>query len=116
MNNNAYNEFANQDFKSLSAWLFSLNPYEFSLIASILGFAISTTLTVDQQNSLGNFMELLGQVILTINAQSSTLQRKQNKHKNIKPIIESSNLEEEIIKIKEELIKLRHDTFVDKKF
>ena len=49
-------------------------------------------------------MELLGQVILTINAQSSTLQRKQNKHTNIKPIIESSNLEE-IIKIKEELIK-----------
>ncbi|MDD2208782.1 MAG: hypothetical protein PHU45_05510, partial [Bacilli bacterium] len=56
-----YQKFINQDFDSFSNWLFSLNAYEFSLIASIIGFVISPALTINQQGSLGNFFELLGQ-------------------------------------------------------
>ena len=50
MNNNAYNEFANK-ILSHYQYGFFFKSYEFSLIASILGFAISTTLTVHQQTS-----------------------------------------------------------------
>ena len=82
-----FNEFVNQDFDSCSNWLFSLNPYEFSAIAVIMGLIISPALTVNQQNSLGNFLELLGQVILTINAQNVTI-KFQTKHSSIKPHIE----------------------------
>lgn len=110
MDSEHFEKFANQDFESFSDWLFSLNAYEFSLIATMIGFAISPTLTVNQQNSLGNFFELLGQVILTINAQNTTLQQAKTKNPNIKPHFETNSLEEEILKIKQELIQLRKDS------
>ncbi|MDD3341027.1 MAG: hypothetical protein PHN72_02340 [Bacilli bacterium] len=113
MNSEPYEDFMNQDFTSFSDWLFSLNPYEFSIIASALGLFISSTLTVNQQNSLGNFLELLGQVILTVNAQATTLQQERSKKQNIKPCFETNSLEEEILKIKQELIQLRKDSFPD---
>lgn len=106
---NEFNEFVNKDYKSFSKWLFSLDAYTFTLIGTIAGFVISPTLTINEQNSLGNFFELLGQVILTINAQGTTLEQRKNKNSSIKPEIESSSLEEEIIKIKEEIINLRDD-------
>ena len=106
-----YQKFINQDFDSFSNWLFSLNAYEFSLIASIIGFVISPALTINQQGSLGNFFELLGQVILTINAQNTTLYQSGFQRSGIKPCIENKNLEEEIILIKNELIKLRNEIF-----
>lgn len=115
MNTEEFQNFVNQDFNSFSNWLFSLNAYEFSLIATIIGFAISPTLTLNQQNSLGNFFELLGQVILTINAQNTTLQQAKAKTPNIKPYFETNNLEEEILKIKQELIQLRKDTLSNDK-
>ncbi|MDD3392908.1 MAG: hypothetical protein PHE54_05150 [Bacilli bacterium] len=109
MTSNPYDDFIEQDFCALSEWLFSLNAYEFSLIATIIGFSISPTLTVNQQNSLGNFFELLGQVILTINAQNATLSQAKAKYSCLKPYIEFSNLNDEIIKIKKEIIQLRKD-------
>lgn len=111
MFSNEYQKFINQDFDSFSNWLFSLNAYEFSLIATIIGFVISPTLTVNQQDSLGNFFELLGQVILTINAQNVTLYQSGLSQSGIKPQMECQNLEEEIILIKKELIKLRNELF-----
>ena len=67
-----FKEFTNYDFVSFSDWLFSLNPYEFTLIATLIGFIISPSLNSNEQNSLGNFFELLGEVLLTIQAQSIT--------------------------------------------
>lgn len=104
-----FNEFINKNYKSFSKWLFSLDPYTFTLIGTIAGFIISPTLTINEQNSLGNFFELLGQVILTVNAQGTTLEQRKNQNSTIKPTIETNSIEEEIIKIKEEIIKLRND-------
>jgi len=73
-----FNDFISHDFSSFSKWLYSLNPYEFTLISTIIGFLIASTLDLNEQNSIGNFFELLGQVILTINAQTSTLQSDNN--------------------------------------
>lgn len=84
MESKEFNDFIYNDFVSLSDWLFSLNPYEFTMISTLIGFIISPQLNLNEQNSLGNFFELLGQVILTINAQASTIEanninRKQEK-------------------------------------
>ena len=54
--------------------LLSLNEYELTLLGFAIGFLLSPTITVNQQNSLGNFFELIGQTLLTINAQSVNLQ------------------------------------------
>lgn len=95
-----FEKFINQDFPSFSDWLFSLDPYEFTMISVVAGFLISPMLTVNQQNSLGNFFETLGQILLTVNAQTTTLQQASNS-KYIK------NLESEISKLKKELMQLR---------
>ncbi|MGF7058467.1 hypothetical protein [Brassicibacter mesophilus] len=58
--------------------LTSLPPQQFTGLATIIGFLIASRLTFDQQNSIGNFIELIGQVILTISAQGSTLQTGDN--------------------------------------
>lgn len=73
MNNKHFKNFINQDYKSFSNALFSLNAYEFTLIATAIGFAIGPTLSTNQQNSLGNFFQLIGQILLTLNAQNVTL-------------------------------------------
>lgn len=104
-----FEEFINLDFKSFTDALFSLNAYEFSLLGTVIGFAIAPTLTVNQQNSLGNFFELIGQIILTINAQNTTLLQLKAKDSSIKPYLESNNIEEEILNIKKEVIKMRKD-------
>lgn len=109
MENECFDNFINQDFKSFSSWLFTLNPYEFTFFATLIGFVISPSLTINEQNSLGNFFELLGQVILTINAQGTTLRQKKNSISHIKNRLEKNSLEEEILLLKREVIKLRSD-------
>ena len=52
----------------------SLPPEPFTGLATILGFIIANGLTINEQNAVGNFIELISQVILTINAQGSNLQ------------------------------------------
>lgn len=72
MNNKAFENFINQDFKGLSDWFSNLNPYEFTIVATIIGTAIAPILTTAQQNSLGNFFEQVGQTLETIGAQAQT--------------------------------------------
>lgn len=53
----------------LNELLMTLNPYEFSTLAFLLGIVLSEGLNYNQLNSLGNFYELIGQTILTIQGQ-----------------------------------------------
>ncbi len=68
MNNN------NQEIKSFVNWLMSLSPLEFTTLAVMISYIISCNLTVDEQNSFGNWFELVGQIMLTFNAQGSNQQ------------------------------------------
>lgn len=52
----------------------NLSPLEFTTLAVFSGYLISCNLTVDEQNSIGNWLELLGQIILTFNAQGANQQ------------------------------------------
>ncbi len=68
----------NQDFDAFgkevqrfSEWLDSIPPYEYSMYATILGYIIAYFLTTNAQNALGNWIEQVGQIILTISAQAS---------------------------------------------
>ena len=69
MNNN-YEEFK-EAVKSFSNWLDSIPPYEYSLTGVIIAYIIAPNLTKSAQNAFGNWVELVGQIILTISAQAS---------------------------------------------
>ncbi len=112
MDNDSFKDFMNQDFGALSNWINTLNPYEFASLATLIGLVISPVLSINQQNSLGNFFEQIGQTMLTISAQSQTVKHKKKQkssvHKN-----DISDMEEEINKIKDELIQLRKDSLMN---
>lgn len=78
MDNDAFNNFINQDYEGLSNWISTLNPYEFAFIASLAGFLIAPFLTTNQQNSVGNFFEQIGQTLLTIGSQAVVVQNPDN--------------------------------------
>ncbi|CCY08418.1 MAG: hypothetical protein MRZ09_07810 [Coprobacillus sp.] len=57
----------------MSSLLQSLSPLEFGTIGCLIGLILSASLTSDELNSLGNFLELVGQVMLTVQAQMETV-------------------------------------------
>lgn len=90
---------------SLSQILLSLNPYEYATLAYILGILLSEGLNYNEQSSLGNFYNLLGEVIQTIGAQSQNLNSSTQQAPNVDDTIESlkgkiGNIEEIIQKFK----------------
>ena len=75
---NDFDNFMNQDFKSFSRWLDSLNSYEFALYGVIAAFLIAPALDANSQNSLGNWLEEVGQILLTISAQTFNINNSNN--------------------------------------
>jgi len=67
-------EFGDMSCNAFVDLLLSLNEYELSILAFAIGILLAPTITTSQQNSLGNFFELIGQTLLTINAQKINLQ------------------------------------------
>lgn len=57
---------------------FNIPPEQFSLLAYIVGTLLSQNLNANEQNSLGNFVEAVGQAILTIAAQEQLQQSQDN--------------------------------------
>lgn len=72
MNSNEFNNFINEEsLKNLCSYILNLTPFEFTTSATIVGYIISILLTTAEQNSVGNWFELVGQIILTFNAQGT---------------------------------------------
>lgn len=69
-----YNNFKNMSCNSFIEYLLTLTANELALLASVLGFLLAQGIDANKQNSLGNFFELIGQVLLTISAQNIELQ------------------------------------------
>ena len=91
---------------SLSQLLLSLNPYEYATLAYIIGILLSEGLNYNEQASLGNFYNLLGEVIQTIGAQAQNLDSSTSSSPNVDDAIEAlkgkiGNIEEIIKKFKE---------------
>ena len=53
---------------------FNLPPEQFTIIASLFGVLLSEGLSMDQQNSLGNFLSTVGQTMMTVAAQQELLE------------------------------------------
>lgn len=73
MNNCAFENFINQDYNLLAKWLKSVNSYEFALYGVVAAFLIAPTLNANEQNSLGNWLEEIGQILLVISSQTFNL-------------------------------------------
>lgn len=74
MNNNFdYNSFKDMNCNNFIDYLLTLNANELSLLAVGLGFLLSANIDANKQSSLGNFFELIGQLLLTISAQNIQL-------------------------------------------
>ena len=54
--------------------IFSLPPKQFTIIAFLLGILLVDDLNATEQNALGGFFELVGQVLITNAAQSQLIQ------------------------------------------
>lgn len=88
------------EIKSFANWINSLTPLEFTTLGTIIGYLISSVLTVQEQNSIGNWFELVGQIILTFNAQGSN---------NLPPSpSQYCNLENEVRKLIQEVNNLKN--------
>lgn len=51
-----------------------INPQLFTIVTTILGTLVATNLPFNVQNAIGNWLELLGQSIITFNAQQQYFQ------------------------------------------
>ena len=58
--------------------LLDLSPEEFSALSVLIGFALLPGLTANQQNSLGNFLMGVGQVLETAAAQQAVTDDKRS--------------------------------------
>ncbi len=61
-----------------SSILLSLTPEQFTAIAVLIGFLAADDLSVDEQNTLGNFLMTIGQIIVTIAGQKAILEAEQS--------------------------------------
>ena len=61
------------NFSNFSKWLSSLSANEFVLAAIFTGLVITQGLNYEEQNSIGNWLECVGQIILTLSAQNQLL-------------------------------------------
>jgi hypothetical protein len=62
----------NNSFKEFTDWIFSLSGIDYTIAAVTIGVIMSKGLDVNEQNSVGSFFFLIGQVLITINAQNIT--------------------------------------------
>lgn len=58
-----------KQIQEIVTYLLTLTPNEVGVLGSAIGIIICQGLTPSQQNTIGNFFELIGQVVLAIGAQ-----------------------------------------------
>lgn len=63
------NKFSQEEIKNYASFLYGLTGNELALLASAAGFLLSQGINSNQINSLGNFLEGVGQIMLIIGAQ-----------------------------------------------
>lgn len=85
--------------ENLTGFIYSLPPKTFTLVSVLLGFVLIDDLPADKQNSLGNFIILVGQVIATNATQQSYVD-------NQKPDEEKEQMKNDIETLKGQIAKL----------
>jgi len=65
----------NKDCNSSCGWFFSLSPCELTLLATAVGLVLSEGTDDCQREVLGNFIQAVGQNIVTFSAQANCLKQ-----------------------------------------
>lgn len=78
MNDNYYSRLANL--------ISSLSPFEFTTLGVLFGYFISLTVPIVELNSLGNWFELIGQILLTYSAQGTATPTNEEYHNLVKDV------------------------------
>lgn len=63
--------FKKEDIKYFSSKINKLSPLEFISLGCIISIIITQTIDPNEQNTLGNFLEMVGQILLTSYAQAT---------------------------------------------
>ena len=71
----------------LNEILLLLNPYELTTLAFVIGVICSEGLDYNGQQALGNFVEMIGQTMLTIGAQGQNLDENNSTDYNLESSI-----------------------------
>jgi len=103
---NFLNETIEKNFTSFSEWIFSLSGLDYTIAATTIAILLSTKLNSNQQNSVGNFFFLIGQALITMNAQDITQNDKCDNPTNLTIGDLNRKIEflyQEILKMKKEL-------------
>ncbi|NFG24068.1 hypothetical protein JW813_14090 [Clostridium botulinum] len=74
LNSNSQHSNTNTNCNDIPGGFQDLAPQLFTLFAQILGLVMAGNLPFNLQNAIGNWLELLGQVILTFNSQQQYFQ------------------------------------------
>ena len=88
---------------SLTARFFDLPAELMTALGTVLGFALTGGLTYAQQNSLGNWLELIGQILDTNASQGQLLQAHDTSRR-------LDALERELAALRQELARLQGST------
>lgn len=83
-----------------SQFFFCLPPELMTALATVLGFAFLGDLTAEQQNSLGNFLMLIGQILETNASQAQVLKSAGNNQ-------QLSDMQKAIAQLQEEVQQLK---------
>lgn len=67
-----------KDIQNYASFLYSLSGNDLALLASAVGLLLSQNINSNQINSLGNFFEGVGQIMLVIGAQQQLRENNNN--------------------------------------
>lgn len=73
------NQFSQEEIKNYASFLYGLTGNELAVLASTVGLLLSQGINSNQINSLGNFLEGVGQIMLIIGSQE---QLRENNNQN----------------------------------
>ncbi len=68
-----YEQLNEEKIKSFVKWIYSLSSIELISVGYIISLIICEYTTINEQNVIGNFLEMIGQTLLTSNAQATTV-------------------------------------------
>lgn len=87
MNDDIIKDLLNYDYSSLASYLSKLTPTEFATLGSLIGIVLIPSLSINEQSAIGNFLELIGQVLLA----SSSLGECKNPDLQLSQFVEFKN-------------------------
>lgn len=70
---NIFESFEKEKIKSIVKWLYKLSPLELISTGCIIAIIICECTSVNEQAVIGNFLEQIGQIILTASSQAQAV-------------------------------------------